>query len=387
MAHNASSGYLLAGWLRCVPVSHATTFDLLVHTVQNNNLSLLLSPLPTSLVMGPVHSAVSAKMIPLLSTVLLAVLSLPTTATAQVISPASPDDDTTPNLDVVTAQNSIKILVCGDSITQGADGDFTWRYRLWEWFQQANAQNNSTDITPALRFVGPYNGTLPASVFNAIDLSDPQTAGTYHPTVDPAFYPGGGSNHFAVYGRPAWMDIDLIQAQVSTYQPDFVVLHLGFNDIGWWSQTATELVESVRKLVNNARLGRSDIKVLIADVSHRLLVQGREDIPPTTDRYNTLLKQNVLRWSTVESPVLVAKVSEDYDCEFPSFVHVMFCFRGHENKTILMYSHTRPRRILSRRKRRPPPKRPGRLPNRPCLHQSPARQVSLWHRTTGGAQH
>lgn len=294
----------------------------------------------------------------------------PTTAAAQILESSSPppssnpvaasdgqkqessssssssSSDTPPSYpvaNVVTAQNTIKILACGDSITQGADGDFTWRYRLWEWFQtnslnpsaQQDTSSASTSpststttsfpggaatyITPTLQYVGPYNGTLPSSVADDIDLSNPQTGGAYAATVGPAFSPGGGSAHFAVYGRPAWMDVDLIQAQVATHQPDFVILHLGFNDFGWWGQTAPELLESVRKLVTNARLGRSDVKILIADVSHRLLVKGREDIPSTTDRYNALLKQNALGWSTVESPVVVVKVSEDYDCEFFSF--------------------------------------------------------------------
>lgn len=223
----------------------------------------------------------------------------------------------------------LKILVCGDSITQGADGDFTWRYRLWEWFRQQQEDENTettttmtTTTTPTLHFVGPYTGTLPAGVADAIDLADPQTNGTYHPAVDPAFYPGGGSSgsggnsaHFAVYGRPAWLDVDLIAAQVAAARPDVVVLHLGFNDIGWWAQTAAELLASIRALVDNARLGRPDMRILIADVSHRVLVPGREDIPRTTDAYNALLRKSVVGWSTEQSPVWVVKVSEDYDCE------------------------------------------------------------------------
>lgn len=273
-------------------------------------------------------------------------------ATAQVLNPDSTateagetaptsttsiEDDNNTNNDIVTAQNTIKFLVCGDSITQGAEGDFTWRYRLWEWFR-ANAQlamttptsagtsgstttrtttTKTTYLTPTLQYVGPYNGTLPASVADDIDLADPQTWGPYHPSVDPAFSPGGGSAHFAVYGRPAWMDVDLLREQVARHGPDVVVLHLGFNDFGWWGQTAAELVESVRKLVAEARRGSAGgrVGILIADVSHRLLVQGREDIPVTTDEYNALLKQKALGWSTVESPVTVVKVSEDYDCE------------------------------------------------------------------------
>lgn len=43
----------------------------------------------------------------------------------------------------------LKVMIVGDSITHGHEGDFTWRYRIWEWFR---ANNISVDL------VGPYRG-------------------------------------------------------------------------------------------------------------------------------------------------------------------------------------------------------------------------------------
>lgn len=43
-----------------------------------------------------------------------------------------------------------KVMIVGDSISQGLDGDYTWRYRLWQHFQ-------SDGVTDA--FVGPRSGT------------------------------------------------------------------------------------------------------------------------------------------------------------------------------------------------------------------------------------
>jgi hypothetical protein len=48
-----------------------------------------------------------------------------------------------------------RIMVVGDSISQGVEGDWTWRYRLWEWFK-------SQDI--AIDYVGPFLGTRPQAV-------------------------------------------------------------------------------------------------------------------------------------------------------------------------------------------------------------------------------
>lgn len=44
----------------------------------------------------------------------------------------------------------ISVMVVGDSITQGREGDWTWRYRLWQWFQGEGV---------AVNFVGPFKGT------------------------------------------------------------------------------------------------------------------------------------------------------------------------------------------------------------------------------------
>lgn len=261
-------------------------------------------------------------------------LVLPDVATGNGPSPAA----IASNADT----NTVRILVCGDSISQGREGDFTWRYRLWEWFHNnsetqsttttPSAQNhspqpssssrtaetasNGKSIYPSIQYVGPFNGTLPASVDAInVDPTNPQTWGTYHPTVSPLFSPGGGSSHFAVYGRPAWQDIEPLHEQVTTHRPDILVLHLGFNDIGWWGNNATDLILSIQRLVFNARLARPDIKTLIADVSHRLAVAGREDIEGITNQYNDLLDTNAAAWWTEGSPVEVVKVSKIYDCE------------------------------------------------------------------------
>lgn len=279
------------------------------------------------------RSAIAAVMaLPLTSGLAVPDASTGSTSPSSAATASSPDKDT------------VRILVCGDSISQGREGDFTWRYRLWEWFQ-SNSKTQSTTTTatpsapgrlphpsssssssasnnkntyPTIQYVGPFNGTLPAEVDAInVDPTNPQTWGTYHPTVSPLFSPGGGSSHFAVYGRPAWQDIEPLHSEITTHNPDVLVLHLGFNDIGWWGNNATDLIFSVQRLVFNARLARSDIKILIADVSHRLAVSGREDIEATTNQYNDLLDAGAAEWWTEGSPVEVVKVSKVYDCTPP----------------------------------------------------------------------
>jgi hypothetical protein len=43
-------------------------------------------------------------------------------------------------------------MIVGDSITHGAEGDFTWRYRLAKWLEAEDVK---------FEFKGPYIGTHP----------------------------------------------------------------------------------------------------------------------------------------------------------------------------------------------------------------------------------
>lgn len=48
-------------------------------------------------------------------------------------------------------QGALRVLVVGDSMTHGSEGDYTWRYRMHEWFVSQGI---------AYQFVGPYAGTI-----------------------------------------------------------------------------------------------------------------------------------------------------------------------------------------------------------------------------------
>lgn len=47
--------------------------------------------------------------------------------------------------------DSMKIMVVGDSISHGREGDFTWRYRLYQWLKSEKVD---------FEFVGPFIGTI-----------------------------------------------------------------------------------------------------------------------------------------------------------------------------------------------------------------------------------
>jgi lysophospholipase L1-like esterase len=104
------------------------------------------------------------------------------------------------------------VMVVGDSISNGFEGDATWRARLQEWFRSSN--------WPA-RLVGPYTGTTTPGAGSA--PQPPALLGV--PSADPPpfqpptgayaanAFPAGGSDHFAVWGRQMGQDVPRVRLQ------------------------------------------------------------------------------------------------------------------------------------------------------------------------------
>ncbi|KAK0724340.1 SGNH hydrolase-type esterase domain-containing protein [Lasiosphaeris hirsuta] len=211
------------------------------------------------------------------------------------------------------SDGTIKILIVGDSISHGREGDWTWRYRIWEWFHHQDVP---------VTFVGPYQGTVPpdepAPPSPPPLASEPNTPGVlrtdggYAKDVADGFL--ANSDHFAASGRQVLQAKDLIAEQVSALQPDFCLVQLGFNDLGWFVSGPVETLSSMRRLVEAARSAKPDLKFAIANVPHRTWLPGREDLPVNTNRYNQMLALAIPRWSTDESPVALVKFCENYSC-------------------------------------------------------------------------
>ncbi|KAK3317238.1 carbohydrate esterase family 3 protein [Cercophora scortea] len=210
-------------------------------------------------------------------------------------------------------QTPIKVMVVGDSISHGREGDWTWRYRIWEWFRREGV--------PIL-FVGPYKGTVPPDDPEPPRppplISEParpgylRTDGGYAKGASPDFL--ANSDHFAVGGRQAAQAMRLVAEQVATYQPDYCLVQLGFNDVAWGRYAPALVLASIKFLVNQARSAKPDLKFAIANVPQRTFIPGREDLPGSTDAYNALLARSIPRWSTEGSPVALVRLCENYSC-------------------------------------------------------------------------
>ncbi|KAJ4291211.1 hypothetical protein N0V88_006205 [Collariella sp. IMI 366227] len=199
-------------------------------------------------------------------------------------------------------------MVVGDSISHGREGDWTWRYRIWEWFR---------DQELLVQFVGPYKGTnhIPPYPPRLITEDPPawpplRTDGGYAAGVDPLFL--ANSDHFAGSGRQVYQVKDLIAEQVAAHQPDICLVELGFNDLGWRVSGPRALLADMKHLIHEARSAKPDLKFAVANVPHRTDLPGQEDLPGKTDFYNHLLAAAIPTWSTPLSPIAFVRFCENY---------------------------------------------------------------------------
>ncbi|GFG10280.1 contactin [Aspergillus udagawae] len=206
----------------------------------------------------------------------------------------------------------LKVIVVGDSISQGREGDFTWRYRIWEWFQSQGV---------AVDFVGPYTGTVqpekPAPPSPPALYGEPQPTGAIKVSGGYAKEVSSGfpKNHFAVWGRAAAVDKGLIKEVMEAHPADLMLLLLGFNDMGWFYSDSMGTLDSIHTLISNARAANPNIKFAIANVPQRSFIGGREDLPVSTNIYNSLLRDTIPEWSTTASPIHLVELEENYNCQ------------------------------------------------------------------------
>ncbi|KAF2765290.1 SGNH hydrolase, partial [Teratosphaeria nubilosa] len=205
---------------------------------------------------------------------------------------------------------AMKIMIVGDSMSQGGQGDWTWRYRIWKWFLKQHAP---------VDFVGPYSATRsvstaspprPPPLYGHEPADEEMIDGTYAAGVSSDF----DHDHFARWGQPATRAKRQIGKFVTTYEPELLLVMLGFNDLGWNYSDVRGTLASIKYFVDEARAARPDIKIALADIPQRKLMPGREDLANKTAEYNVLLVNAIPEWTTAQSPIYKVPLQETYPC-------------------------------------------------------------------------
>ncbi|MFF5207102.1 GDSL-type esterase/lipase family protein [Streptosporangium sp. NPDC000396] len=194
-------------------------------------------------------------------------------------------------------------MIVGDSISQGLEGDYTWRYRLSQNF-------NKHDVL--VRFVGPWAGTsvLPASQPSDYPArtAEPVYTGRYRPGID-----FRDNRHYARWGRQLHEAKDNIKDAVAAYGPDYLMVELGFNDLAWGVSCPERLVADIEVFVRRARDANPDIRLLIANVVHRTPLSADPNLADIIDSYNRMLPCRLGALSTARSRIALVDLARDYD--------------------------------------------------------------------------
>src|ERR1700735_2130107 len=153
-------------------------------------------------------------------------------------SPAQPAP--CPSVPGQPSGGSPRIMIVGDSISQGSSGDYTWQYRLYEHLR-------ADGVSPQM--VGPNNW-----LFN--NVTNVEGDCSY---ADPKFEDAND----AVWGLTLFSQIDTIGATVTTYQPDYLLVLLGLDDIFWYGISQPDMAANLASFIAAARTARPNIRIVL----------------------------------------------------------------------------------------------------------------------------
>ena len=176
----------------------------------------------------------------------------------------------------------VKVLLIGDSVTQGSSGDWTWRYRLWKHLQ-------ATYDAP-VDFVGPRD-----------DLHDILTDQNGN---DDYIDPGFDRDHAARWGMTLSYADTPIDELVEDYQPDVVVEMLGTNDLLFLQQSPAQVEQNIENFVTAAQSADPDVDIVLSEITQTWFTGATE--------LNALLADGAAELDTAGSTVVLADTDNGY---------------------------------------------------------------------------
>ncbi len=180
------------------------------------------------------------------------------------------------------AEPAIRVLVVGDSITQGSAGDWTWRYRLWQHLREERVD---------VDFVGPRE-----DLFDNVAKVQGSTA-----YADAAF----DRDHAAVWGAAfAWSGYTA-GSLGDGYEPDVVIVMMGLNDLTFGGRTPSAVVESTRDWIDAARAQNPSVDIVLGQ-------QTPTWIAPSVGELNAGLGDLATELDEPGSRVVVAETAAGY---------------------------------------------------------------------------
>lgn len=187
-----------------------------------------------------------------------------------------------------TAGEPVRILLAGDSITQGYAGDYTWRYFL---------DHSLTDAGTDFDFVGTRTSTFKVAGDGSLD---------WHYDGDDAYAdPAFDQDHMSYWGGSLDETGFLYESgeQLAATGPDVMVGAFGANDL--LNVDAETMLSRYETWISGARSVDPDIDFVIAALPWTWR-------SPEVARFNDMLNSWASEQATDTSSVAVARMSEAY---------------------------------------------------------------------------
>lgn len=174
---------------------------------------------------------------------------------------------------VLGATGKTKIMIIGDSVTHGSDGDFTWRYRLYKSLKR-------------VEFVGPHTGLKSLKVTEDYDTN---------------YYANHNfdKSHAARWGMNLNFPEIPWTTLMTTYTPDVVVCYLGFNDTFWLLQSAQQMATAWGAFITALRSVNPNVKIVLGRLPQTWVAGINE--------FNDMMPSVAKQYSTAESPVVITR--------------------------------------------------------------------------------
>jgi hypothetical protein len=179
---------------------------------------------------------------------------------------------------------STRIMIVGDSITEGSSGDYTWQYWLYKHLR-------ADGISP--RMVGPYHW-----LFN--NVTNKEGSLSY---ADPRFEHANDAR----WGMTLVGEKDVIGAKVARYRPDYLLALLGLDDIAWQGISQPDMAANLASFIAAARAARPHIRIVLGLIPPDHRQQTDPVFAASIASYNRTIIATASRLSTVRSPIAVAR--------------------------------------------------------------------------------
>jgi hypothetical protein len=192
----------------------------------------------------------------------------------------------------------MRYLFVGDSMTVGAVGDYTWRYRMWQ---------HLSGLGERVTVVGPRDTLYDASVDDAVsaDYADPR-------------FPLKARRHLAGWGE-GWVHMaPMIGEVVREHRPDVLLISLGLIDLGFYTD-AEQTAANIVRFVAEARAARPGIRMVLLPV----IPNTRADLDPgfadQCAELNERTAKLVADLDCPASPLLLASRPPGYDIRLDTY--------------------------------------------------------------------